>query len=242
MAQQTTRQTIKQVQNGVIGPVLSKVPSSVRDFLAPIINLGDEGVYYEPTCPFCTCALRMRAEAYYNSLDRMRTQRKENLQRWLLEKGENLPFDVIRNHISNHMDRGDNEFRKIEYLNKISNLTTVNMGALDRLKLALAAIEERVTTIAACGSEGSKMSIIALEEKKSRTINDLMKTYSKLIELHAGMIKSMQKQGDIFSISKGDFEKAFEKALQLVSSNEARNVISELLDDLENASSSLPEK
>lgn len=218
-----------------VSRILANVQPSIRDFLSPIINLDDSGQFFEATCPFCTHPLRSEAEVFYNSLEKVLQNRCEKLQTWfLVDKGvANLPLDVIRNHVNNHMGRGDAEFRKVEYINKIRNLSSIEMGTFERIKFALAALSERLTAIASCPA-GDK-NPIKTEALKAKTINDLLKTWTSLVALQSEMLGEMIGKGEVVSIHKEDFDRAIGNALANAKTDGERELISSFLKQLEEA-------
>lgn len=213
-----------------ISRILSNVQPSIRDFLAPIINIGRDGKFYEPTCEFCAHQYREDAEIYYNSLEKIDPKRIHKVENYLLvEKGSPLNIDCIRNHIENHMDRGDAELRKVEYINKLSNLASVDMNTFQRIKMALAAITERLTAMHSCPTSGK----LENEEKKSKSINDLIKTWTNLVELQSELMGEMIGKGEVITIHKEDFNRVMGNAMQNAKTDGEKKLILSLLSDFE---------
>lgn len=218
-----------------VSKILANVQPSVRDFLTPIVSLNEAGQFYEPTCRFCTHPLREKAETFYQSLDKTMVTRCEKLQTWfLVDMGEaDMPLDLIRNHINNHMGRGDAEFRKVEYVNKITNLSSVEMSTIHRIKFALAALSERITAIGACSSFGPKATPLESEAIKTKSINDLLKTWTSLVALQSELMGEMLGKGEVISIHKEDFDRIVGHAITCAKNDDERQLIAQLLDELE---------
>jgi hypothetical protein len=214
-----------------ISTILANVQPSIRDFLVPIMNLNDGGKYFEPTCPFCRHASRDGAEILYRSLPKTDTNRMQTIENYFLQDiGNPLSIDVIRNHINNHMDRGDAEYRKAEYINKLSMLSSVEMTTFQRIKIALAAITERITTMHSCATGGK----LELEEKKSKVINELTKTWTNLVSLQSELMGEMIGKGEVITIPKDDFNRILGNAMQNAKTDNEKIIISNLLTEFEN--------
>lgn len=224
-----------QKQDG-LSRILSSVQPSVKDFLAPMVNLDESGQYFEPTCRLCTHEKRADIEVHYKSLEKVlpfETKCEKTLMFVLAEGIGNIPIDVIRNHLSNHLAHGDAEFRKTEYINKIRNLSSVEMGTFERIKFALAAISERIAAIASC--ENNDKIPVRTEAAKSKSINDLLKTWTSLIALQSELLGEMVGKGEVISIHKEDLDNVIGNALNNAKTEGERQLISNILADLEKA-------
>jgi len=223
-------------QERALALATQNVPATTRDFLSAVVNLSEAGIYHEPTCELCSHEMRSQAETYYESMDKLDRNKATKLQTWLnIERSLDLPIDVIRNHVENHMNRGDIERRKIEYVNKINNLSAIDVSSLDRIKFGMAAITERIQAINSCTAPQSKVSSLALEEKKSKVTNDLVKTYLQLVNIQSDLLGELMSRGDVFKIQREKFGQAFDNALSNAENDAERIIIASLMDDLVSA-------
>lgn len=215
-------------EDSIVGKITSV--KHIQDFLTNVINLNQAGNYYEPTCKVCTSALRERGEKYYGSLDPLNKHKDEALSSWFASEGEDIPLDAVKNHTSNHVGVGDREYRKIEYINRVSNLCSVQLDPLQRLDFAIAAITDRITEMSS-HSQGNMLH----EDKRSKIMNDLFKTYGSLLEQQNKLIQSMEEEGKLVRIPRDEFNSVFKKHMDPLNEEERERLL-ELLEDLDRSS------
>ena len=211
--------------------VFSPDSPTITGFLNSIINLGENGVFSEPTCPFCLSANRAKAELVAKQGDKHDAKLPKSISDLFVANGESISEDVVRNHIKQHMGRGEVELRKVEYITRLGILNSHDMSTLDRIKIALAAIMERIVAIGELEPD-ARTSKNKVEDLKTSQVSELTKTMCKLLQLRASILGEMRGNGEIISIPKDKFKSAFDKVFAKVATENERALVIALLNEL----------
>jgi len=196
---------------------------SIEKFLTSQVDLNNDGVFYEKDCSICNSPIRQMAEDKWFAC-----REAEKIRELLRENGEPVAINLIKNHMEFHIDQSYLEIRKKEYVNKIMSLNTIKLGTLDRIEIALASINERLLAVNSIGT--SKDAPVIIEKAKSELTCKLISGMSGLLELRAKIMGEMKDKGDLFTISKDDFEDIFKTALNQFSGADTRKAITFILD------------
>jgi len=214
--------------------VIESSPPGVRDLFSAVINLSDGGVYYEPSCLFCSSRNRVEAERLWSSFDIMVKNPEERISAFFASVGETISVDVVKNHIVAHMGRGDAEIRKLEYISRLAAISGNQMTSMSQAQLATAAVLECLSTVGAVvpskGLSGGKAA-----EIKANMVTRLVKTWADLMELQAKMSGEMWNEGKMVAIPTSDFFKIFDDSLKKARTPDERNAIASILDNLTKA-------
>ena len=200
---------------------------NIEESLIQLINLNDSSILHEPTCIICSSPHREELEKKY-----VETKNTGDVKKLFKTKSE-LPLssDIIENHMRNHYERGIKELQKIEYVNKIKRLNTVEMTTLDRIRLALSVITERLMGINSI-TPTNDLSSAEVEKIKSSETSRLMIAFNNLLKLQASIMGEMQSSGELIILPRQDFINIFNKAIIEAKTNEEQSVLQKLLLDL----------
>jgi len=214
--------------------VIDSSPLGIRDMLAAVINVSATGTYHEPSCVFCGSQHRAAAEHMISSFDLGVRDPEVRIAQFFNSVGETVSADVVRNHISTHMNKGDIELRKLEYVAKLANMANGQMTTLSQAKLAAAAVMECIT------SSGSivptkGLSPAKAQEMKASVISKLVKSLIDVMTAQAKLSGQMWDDGKMVAIPSSDFHRVFDKALNDAQTTDERRLISNVLDGLTSA-------
>lgn len=212
--------------------VLPSSLTSLPQLFSSVINLSASGTYHEPSCPFCCSRNRDEAEKIWKSLDFMAKDKEERVKQFFVSVGENISVDAIRNHVKTHLDKGDIELRKVEYLSRISNLSSVGGTTIEQLDIGLAVIWECITAAGTIASEGKSLSNAKAYEIKASVVSKLIKTWADLLGLRSKILGEMHDKGEVITIPVEVFAKVFDEALLKANTKEERNLINQILDGI----------
>lgn len=225
--------------NGSASNTLSIIEASapgVREILSSVINISESGLYYEPSCKFCSSRNRAEAERLFSSFDQFsRPSENENkISSYFTSVGETIGLDIIRNHISSHMNRGDLELKKVEYISRLASLTGSQMTTLSQAKLAQATVLECLGSVGAI-VPGKNLSAAKAVEMKATVVNKLLKTWIDIMTIQAKLNGEMWDEGQMIAIPVSDFQRVFDDALNSANTQDERKLISSVLDGLTTA-------
>jgi hypothetical protein len=134
----------------------------IDQLLAQSINLGNDMVLYEPTCPVCVSPFREDIEQKY-----LEEKSFANACSFFKEKtGNELPNEVLKNHMKFHYDRGIRELQKMEYIDRVKRYSSQNLTTLDRISICFAVISERLMGVNSVIPSADE-SIVQVEKMKS---------------------------------------------------------------------------
>jgi hypothetical protein len=201
------------------------IPSSVENFLYQLVNLNNDNILHEPTCLICSSPYRKEIEDMWLAI-----KKHEDVKAAFKDR-ISLSVDVIDNHMKNHYDRGIKELQKVEYINKIKRLNSVELTTLDSIRLGLSAITERLTGINSMSPSGD-MSINEVEELKSKETARLVAAKTQLLKLKASIMGEMNKNGELIMIPRESFVKLFNEALTSAATDKEKEVVKRILSKL----------
>jgi hypothetical protein len=208
----------------------------IREILSSVINVSGSGRYYEPACAFCSSRNRDDAERLVESFDIAVKQHdaESRVSSFFTSVGENVGVDVIRNHVTSHMNRGDIEIRKMEYVSRLATLTGAQITTLSQTMIARAAVMECIGSIGAITPTRGLSPAKAVELKAS-VVTKLLKAWVDLIAIQAKLNGEMWDEGKMVAIPTSDFHRVFDDALNAARTPDERKLIVKVLDGLTNA-------
>lgn len=199
----------------------------VSKALSLAININDNKIMHEPTCAICSSVNRKEIEEKYSETKNAKEVAALAKELFNLK----LSKTVIENHILFHTTGGIREIQKVEYVGKINRLNNVNLTTLERIKLGLSAINERLVAINSIMPSGD-ISFSEIEKIKSSETARLMSSMTNLLRLQANILGEMKNSGEIVTIPKREFIDTFHNALLSCETEETRRVIKGILDRL----------
>jgi hypothetical protein len=199
--------------------------------LGSVIKINDKGIFVEPSCPFCLSKNRAEAEAIFLKTPQYQNDKYDNTLKFLVEKGEQFSIDVVKNHCKNHIDQGELQLRKIEYINTIDNISSVKQSTIEEIDIMLAALKERLIETNKMASD-SRTSKIDVEMLKSNVVAQISKSFSALLKLRSELLGEMKNSGDVIVIDRTKFKRIFNEALDIAKNEDEKAVIVSLLKNL----------
>jgi len=216
--------------------VIDSSPPGIREILSSVVNVSGSGRYYEPSCAFCKSQHRDDAERLAEGFDIAVRPRDAEAQvsSFFRSVGEDIGVDVVRNHVASHMNRGDVELRKVEYVSRLAALSGGQMTTLSQAKLAMAAVLECL------GSVGAIVPVRGLspakaQEIKASVVTKLVKTWTDLMAIQAKLNGEMWDEGKMVAIPTAEFSRVFDEALTSAHTPDERRIVRAILDGLTNA-------
>ena len=210
---------------------ITSAKATLRESLLSTIRLDSQGRFFEGSCSLCRSKYREEAEGIHanppgpGDRDRM-------LQDFFVSKGETVSITDVRHHCDNHMGgRASEELRRAEYMENLLALVNADKGNLDRLKLSLAALEERLYATAAIAG-----SSIKVQAQKTKDVVALTKSVASTIQLMAELQGEMHDRGEMVSIPKNKFKEAIENALRQTKSVEEQQTLIRVFEGIHQAS------
>jgi hypothetical protein len=203
--------------------VYKAADGGIREFLSAVVNLADSGVFCEPTCPICISKHRPQAEAKFTQDQEEKDFNKkcELVRKFFMARNEDVSISVIRNHFANHLNQGENELKKLEYVNKLATLSNTDRSTLDRLRVIMDALHERL------------ISTVELDQElRGREIVAISKALNNVLELRAKIMGEMKGRGEVITIPLDKFNMTFEKALGKAKRKEEIDLVTSIMDDL----------
>ena len=214
--------------------LLKSTKGSLKDYLSMVLNLNESGVFLEPTCMFCCSKTRIEAEAAWRGIVALPASKEVEVRKIFLSVGEDVPIEVIRHHIKNHLDRAEAELRKIETINKISALNSVKVSTLDQIQLLQSACMERLMAIAEMQAPNASMRNI-VEGQKNKDTATIIKTMQGLLSLQAAIMGEMKGRGELLSIPVDKFKEVFAKNLANLQTKEEKFLVMGIMEELTKA-------
>jgi len=205
---------------------------SLPDVFAAIINVSKGGVYHEPSCLFCCSKHRDNAEKMYKQYDLAVKDKSDRLRSYFLTLGEDMSLDVIRNHTRGHMDKGELELRKVEYLSKISNLSMVSITTIGQVDAGLAVLWECIAASGTIASDGKSLSNSKAIEMRAGIISKLVRTWVDLLNLRSKILGEMKNSGEMMSIPVAAFSDFMSKLLMGAKNNEEKETIFKVMEGI----------
>lgn len=207
--------------------IVQKEVSDVDSVLVQLGNLNSDNIFHESTCAICSSPQRKEVEEKW-----IETKSHSEVKKYYKTVSDfKLSNDIIENHMRFHFDRGVSELKKVEYANKIRRISGIELTTLDRIRLGLAEIDERIVGINSI-VPNSDLSAAEVEQIKSAEVARLMGAYTNLLKLKSAIMGEMVNQGDLIIIPKQYFVEAFNKAISESKNEEEKNSIMRLLINL----------
>jgi len=207
--------------------VVTDGDSAAERALAQLVNMNEGHIYHEPTCPICSCAVRKEAEQTW-----IDTKRTADVKAVLKDKaGINVTKSTIENHMLFHLTGGVRGHRQVEYLDQLKRLNSVNITTLDRIRLCLSALTERLMGVNSI-TPGGELSHADIEKIKSAETAKLMASFNQLLKLQAQILGEMKSSGELISIPRQPFVEIFNKAIKNAPTDEQRQALHGILDEL----------
>lgn len=210
-----------------ISPVQEYYPKSVRDvesILLQTINMNSNNILHEPTCMICSASNREEIEKKYKD-----TKNIDEVKKVFSSKNSSkISYDIIDNHMKFHYDKGVKEVQKIEYVNKIKRLNAVELTTLDRIRLGLSMLTERLMGVNSIVPDNDT-SAAEIEKIKSAETSRIMMSFNQLLKLQASILGEMKNNGELIMIPRQLFVDTFNQAIAESRTEEERDTIKKLL-------------
>jgi hypothetical protein len=201
---------------------------AVDRLLSQVINLSPDNILHEPTCEICRAAHREEVEQKWAD-----TKSYEDVRKILRDKCNipNLSKSVIQNHMMYHVDRAIREIQKIEYVNRIKRLNSFNLSTLERIRLGMSAITERLMGVNSIVPDNAT-SASEIEKIKTQETARLMTSLNQLLKLQAEILGEMKSSGELVTIPRDEFIRVFNEAILEAKTDEQRDTIKDILNKL----------
>ena len=218
-----------------VPPVDSMIPiqsgsdtssNTIDKVLAQANNLSGN-VIHEPTCIICSNPHREEIEQKW-----IETKKHSDVKKFIKGRSDiEVTNGIIDNHMLYHNGREVREHVKQEYRELIRRLNSVELTTLDRIRLGLSAITERLIGINSLVPDTNN-SAVDIEQIKSVETARLMSNFNQLIKLNVTILGEMQKKGEIISIPREAFLSFYNDILAEAITDEEKKVIRKVLDGL----------
>lgn len=211
------------------------VPSQFRDMASSLIKINNDGIFVETSCPICLSKFRTEAEAIFLGVPQYDHEKKYKVTKDFLDsKGEKFAIDIIKNHCNSHLNQAENQLRKSEYINTISNICSTKTNTIDEVDLVIACLKERLVETAKL-VPGAKGSLIEVETTKSNIVSQISKSFATLLKLRAEILGELKENGEVVVIQRGRFKQAINNALSKAKTEDEKKLIIDLLKDISKA-------
>ena len=211
--------------------VIESSPPGIREILSSVINVSASGMYYEPSCRFCSSPRRTEAEKLVESFDICDTDRDDRVSSFFSSMGEQMPLDIVKNHVNSHMGRGETELKKLEYVSRLATLASNQMTTLAQSKLAIAAVLECLRSVGVIAPSRG-LSPAKAQEMKAKVLNQLMSMWTTLMATQSKLSGELWDEGKMISMPSADFQRVFDEALNAAQTPDERRLIVGILDSL----------
>lgn len=211
----------------VIQEYYPKASGDIENILLQSININGNNVLHEPTCMICSAANREEVEKKWAES----SNHEETKKAFKSKNSAVISNDIIDNHMRFHYDRGVKELQKIEYANKIRRLNSVELTTLDRIKIGLSMLTERLMGINSI-TPTTDMSAAEVEKVKSAETSRIMMSFNQLLKLQAGIMGEMKSSGELIILPRQAFVDIFNRTIVDCKTNDEREAIKRLLNSL----------
>lgn len=209
----------------VIAP--QNVSGEIDKMLSQVLNLSKDLVLHEPTCPLCASPHREEIEELWikeKNIGKIKSLIKE-------KTGKAVGYDIIDNHMSQHLTKGVREIQKIEYIDRIKRLHNQSLSTLDRISMGFAMIIERLMGVNSITADGEE-SVASIEKIKSAETSRLMTVFNSLLKLQATILGEMKQSGELITIPSSQFVNIFNEAILEANTDREKQIIKNILDKL----------
>lgn len=201
--------------------------SDLDKLMSQVVNLSDNNVYLEPTCPICNAACREEVEQIMIA-NKDLTRTKQVLKD---RSGIDVSSTVVENHMSNHAVRGVKELQKVEYIKKIKRLSGSSSSTLDKIALCSNILLDRIIEINSLTPNANE-SVAEIEKTKSAETARLTGVFGQLLKLQASIMGEMKSTGELITIPTDAFVSIFNEAIVNAKNDGERKAIMGILDRL----------
>ena len=206
----------------------------VNNVFGQLSNINEDGILHEPTCEICSNPHREDMEQKW-----LENKEVREVKQLLKERGcESIKKSVIENHMFFHMSSEIKQTQMIEYTGRLARLDTVNMTTLDRIRLCLSALTERLMGINSI-TPGGDNGFTEIEKIKSAETAKLMSSFNQLLKLQASILGEMKVNGELIAIPTKKFVAIFEDAILNAGGEKEREAIQAVLAKLQELSITL---
>jgi len=207
--------------------ILSSASHQVDDILCQVVNINSDNIFHEPTCLICSNTNRNDMEKKW-----IETKDHETVKNIFRGKSKiNLSNDIIDNHMRFHYDRGIKEIHKIEYINRIKRLNSSEFTTLDRIRLGLAALMERLMGINSI-VPNNDVSVVDIEQMKTSETTKIMGSFNQLLKLQASIMGEMKSNGELIIIPRQSFIDVFNTSIIESKTDQEKKTIQKILSRL----------
>ena len=204
---------------------LASSNAELGEFLGRMVNLNDAGVFHEPKCPICRSPDRQQAEQ-----DWLASRNAEQVRQFFIDKGQTYSIPMVKNHMEYHLDQSQVELRKREYIDRVLALSRNPVTTMDRVEVALAAVQERLVAVSAFEDPGALTS--AVEKIKADATCKLTSTMSVLLKFRAEMLGELRQNGEVFTVNKQAFSQLFARLLEGCKTDEEKLVVNQVFGEM----------
>lgn len=208
----------------------------VSRLLSQNVNLSENNVYHEPTCPLCSSPLRDEAEEIWNEgssadKDKQKEREKNIIDVFMAKSGEKISRAIIINHMKFHMNCGVRAIQAREYIGRIQRLNNTNTSTMNQIDIGMTMLIERIAAVNSL-TPSPELSQAEVEKIKSAETAKLMSQWQGLLKLKAQIMGELKNSGDMVSIPTREFSMIFEDAFLHCSNDDERALINGILDKL----------
>lgn len=182
--------------------------STLREALLATVRLDSQQRFFDATCAICRSKHREDVERLY-AHPVGPTDRALQVVKFLEEKGESVTLPEVRNHRVCHMEEAaETELRRAAYMEQLLAIANSEKSNMDRLRLVMAALEERLfATVALPGNNAH------IQSQKTKDVATITKSMTQVIALMLEIVGEMADRGEVVAIPKNKFKQVIEKAI-----------------------------
>jgi len=212
--------------------VISNGASEIDEVLESGVNIGEDGVFVEPSCSICKSPYREELEEAWLS-----TRMVSAVVKVFEEKGtKKVPSTfVIENHMVNHLGHSSiAEIQRREYTTRIKSIKKDGLSTLDQIAMMSSMITENILNVNSITPSGNETKADIAKLKSAETTK-LVARLESLCKLRASILGEMLGEGDLIYLPTEEFVKIFNRAIvDNQGKPEVQEAIKNLLGDLQN--------
>lgn len=199
----------------------------INRLLNQVINLNDNKIVHEPTCPICASPCRAEIEKEY--IDKKSYSEAKKL--FKEKTGKDLDIGAFKNHIESHIE-SVSEIKKVEFSNRVKRLYDQNLTTIDRISVGVAIITDNLMSINSLAPTNTESAADIAKIRSAETAR-LMSSFQALLKLQAQILGEMKSSGELMTIPQKEFVNIFINAIQNAKTDKERETIKGLLDRIE---------
>lgn len=188
-----------------------------------VVNLNEEGIFHEPTCPICSSPLREESEKLWASQTPTKDWRKI-VEIFSTKSSIKVGRDIVENHMRFHADRGVKELQAIEYISRLQRMNSRGYTTLAQLDLCYNTLNERLLSINSITPDGN-LSVAEIERIKSQETVKLIGQILQMVKLKATIMGELKETGDMISIPVKQFTEVLEETILSARTDREREFI-----------------